>query len=136
MCVCVCVCVFRFARGARLGAASKCTQSGSCVARFATGYFSAGLPWHVDLITDDKNVTLSNDTHWQPVIHIRCRQAVASWGLGGCVRSCLSVVKECFSWVKPCSVSGARLGSGCLGCLARMNTALFSFHLVLLAGRN
>lgn len=49
-------------------------RSGSCVALLTTGYFSGGLPWHVDLITDDKNVALSNDTHWQPVSHIRCQQ--------------------------------------------------------------
>lgn len=51
-----------------------CLHSGPCVAPFTVGYFSGGLLWHVDLITDDKNVALSDDAHWQPVIHIRCQQ--------------------------------------------------------------
>lgn len=49
-----------------------------CVAEFTIGYFSEGLLWPVALITDDKNVTLSNDTHWQDVIHIRCQQGCQS----------------------------------------------------------
>lgn len=107
-------------------------NSGSCVAEFTVGYFRGGLLWHVDLITDDK-MSSSQMTRIGSPSFTSALNTVASRVLGGCARSHLRVVKECFRSVKPCEFSGGQLVSGCQGLLERMNV---SFRLVLLAGKN
>lgn len=75
-----------------------------CVAKFTMGYFSGGLLWHVDLITDDKEC---GALKWQALTASHSHSLsdnnnkAASGELGACTVSHLAVLKECFRWVKP-----------------------------------